>query len=170
MLDTLKTMLYFFGAHYTDIILAVVIMVSAIIVAIGILKPILFNKITNKYIRKAVLSFSNIVGCFGASFAYFLIEGWNLKYYLLASVALSVCCIVTYWFYENTCLRNLIGVIGGIALRKALSVLNLAVTTDDVNTVKAEIKNATAQLKTVTKQELKKNVTKINIDKDLRNL
>lgn len=170
MLANIKAMLYYFGAHYNDIIVSVVIMVSAIIVAIGILKPIIFNKITNKYVRKAVLAFSNVVGCFIAALIYFLLEDWNLKYYFLASGALSVCCIVTYWLYENTCLRNLIGVVGNIALRKGLSVLNLAVTNDDVNTVKAEIKNATAQLKTTTKQELKKTATQIKVDKDLKNL
>ena len=170
MLDTLKTMLYLFGAHYTDIILAVVIMVSAIIVAIGLLKPIIFNKISNKYIRKAALAFSNVAACFVAAFIYFVIEDWNLKYYIYASGALSVCCIVTYWLYENTCLRNLIGVVGGIALRKGVSLLNVAVTNDDVNTVKAEIKNATAQLKTTTQQEIKKTAAKIKADKDLKNL
>ena len=170
MLDTLMTMCRLFGTHYADIIPMVVIMVSAIIVLIGILKPIAFNKITNKHIRKVALAFSNVIGCFGAAFIYFLIEGWNLKYYFLASVALSVCCIVTYWFYENTCLRNLIGIVGGITLRKALGVLGTVVTNDDVNTVKAEIQNATAQLKTTTRQELTKTVTKIKTDKDLRNL
>lgn len=170
MLDTLMTMCRLFGTYYADIIPMVVIMVSAIIVAIGILKPIVFNKITNKNLRKVVLSFSNVVACFIAAFIYFLAEGWNLKYYFLASVALSVCCIVTYWLYENTCFRNLIGVIGGLALRKALGVIRIAITEDDVNTVRDEIKNATAQLKSTTKTELKKVSSTIKVDKDLKNL
>lgn len=170
MLDTLLTMCRLFGTHYTDIIPMVVIMVSAIIVLIGLFKMWLFNRITNKYIRKVALSFSSVIACFGASFIYFLAEGWNLKYYFLASVALSVVCIVTYWFYENTCLRNLIGVVGGLAIRKALGVIKVTLTEDDVNTVKAEIKNATAQLKTTTKQELKKTASTLKIDKDLKNL
>lgn len=170
MLANIKNMLLYFGAHYNDILLAVVIMVSSIIVAIGILKPIVFNKIPNKYIRKAVLAFSNVIGCFVSAFVYFLTEGWNLDYYLLAALALSVVCIVTYWFYENTCLRNLIELIGGIALRKVFNIAQLALTNDDAKTVQAEIKNATAQLKATTKTELKKTATKINTDKDLKGL
>lgn len=169
MLDTLITMCRLFGTYYADIIPMVVIMVSAIIVLIGLLKPI-YNKITNKNLRKVALSFSSVIACFGAAFIYFLVEGWNFKYYFLASIALSVVCIVTYWFYENTCLRNLIGVVGGLALRKALSVLKVAITEDDVNTVKAEIQNATAQLKSTTKQELKNTANKIKVDKDLKGL
>ena len=169
MLDTLITMCHLFGTYYADIIPMVVIMVSAIIVLIGLFKPI-FNKITNKNLRKVALSFSSVIACFVAAFIYFLAEGWNFKYYFLASCALSVVCIVTYWFYENTCLRNLIGVVGGLALRKALDVLKIAITEDDVNTVKAEIQNATAQLKSTTKQELKNNANKIKVDKDLKGL
>lgn len=166
MLNNIKNMLFYFGAHHNDIILAVVIMVSAVIVAIGLLKPIVFNKIQNKYIRKAALSFSNVIACFVLALVYFLIEGWHFKYFFIAGSALSIACIVTYWFYENTCLRNLIGVVGTIALRKIASVLKVAITQEDVNAVKAEIQSATAQLKATTKKE----VAKINTDKDLKGL
>lgn len=171
MLANIKNMFLYFGAHYNDILLAVVIMVSSVIVAIGLLKPLAFNKIKNKYIRKAALAFSNVLGCFVSAFVYFLTEGWNLDYYLLAALALSAVCIVTYWFYENTCLRNLIELVGSLALRKTLSLAHLALTTDDVKTVEAEYNNAKAQLKASTKTELKKTtLTKTNTDKDLRGL
>ncbi len=170
MLANIKTMLYFFGANFQDILVNVVIMVSAIIAAIGIIKPILKKKITNKYIRKVVFFFSNIASCFVAALVYFLTEGWNLDYYFLAAVALSIVSIVTYALYENTCLRELIGLVGGIALRKAGGVFKFALTTDDAEKVKAEIKNATVQLKATTKQELKKTANNIKVDKDLRNL
>ncbi len=170
MLANIKNMFLYFGTHHNDILLAVVIMTSAIIVTIGLLKPIVFNKIQNKHIRKAVLSFSNVIGCFIAAFVYFLIEGWDLKYYYLAAIALSIWCIVTYWLYENTCLRNLINVIGNIAVRKALSLAKIVLTADEVDQVKTEFKNASVQLKTSTKAELKKAANTIKIDKDLRNL
>ena len=170
MLNNLKAMLSFFGANYSDIIVCVVIMVSAIIVAIGILKPILFNKITNKHVRKAALAFSNVAACFLAALVYFLVRDWNFDYYVLASIALSVSCIVTYWLYENTNLRGLIGLIGNIVLRKMLNVGLFALTTDDVNAVQKELKNTSTLLKGQTKVELKKAATKIREDKDLRNL
>ena len=170
MLANIGVMLKYFGAHYNDIIVNVVIMVSAIIVAIGILKPFLFNRIKNKHVRKAVLAFSNVAGCFIAALIYFFVRDWNLAHYPLAALALSVVCVMTYWLYENTCLRNLIEVVGGIALRKALSVLGTAVTNDDVKAVKTEYKNAVDQIHSVTKVELKKVVSKSNMDKDLKNL
>ena len=170
MLANIKEMLLYFGAHYNDIIVAVVIMVSAIIVAIGLLKPILFNKIANKDLRRTALAGSNVAASFLSAFIYFMTEGWDFKYYCVSAVCLAVCCIVTYWLYENTCLRNLIGVIGTLALRKMFNILSLAATNDDVNAVKAEIKSATEQLKATTKQELKKNSTTVKVDKDLKGL
>lgn len=163
-------MLKYFAAHYNDIIVNVVIMVSAVIVAIGFLKPFLFNKIKNKHVRKAALAFSNVAGCFIAAMIYFFARGWNFAHYPLAALALSAVCVMTYWLYENTCLRNLIEVVGGIALRKAISVLGTAVTNDDVNAVKTEYKNAVNQVQAQTKVELKKVVNKAQTDKDLRNL
>ena len=170
MLNNISNMLRYFGAHSTDIIVNVVIMASAVIVAIGLLKPIFFNKIQNKYIRKAALSFSNIIGCFVCALVYFLIEGWGFKYYFIAAFALSIWCIITYWLYENTCLRNLINVVGGLALRKVFTVIKVAITEDDANAVKTEIQNATTQLKPAVKQELKKAASTIKVDKDLINL
>lgn len=170
MLANIKNMLLYFGAHSTDIILAVVIMVSAVIVAIGILKPVAFNKIKNKHIRKAALSFSNVIGCYIFALVYFLMNDWNLKYYFLAGAALSVACIVTYWFYENTCFRNLIGLIGGIAINKILNLAKIALTADEVDQVKAEFEKASTELKSFTKQELKKTIHTTKEDKDLKGL
>ena len=170
MLANIKNMFLYFGVHYNDIIVAVVIMVSAIIAAIGILKPIIFDKIPNKDVRKVALAGSNVVASFLSALVYFLTEGWDFKYFGIAGAALAICCIVTYWLYENTCLRNLITIIGSLALRKVFSIVSLAATTDDVNAVKAEINNAKTQLKTTTKSELKKTVNSIKADKDLRNL
>lgn len=170
MLANIETVLSLFGAHYQDIIVCGVIMVSAIIVAIGLLKPILFNKIANKYIRKAALALSNVVACFATALVYFLINGYGLKYYIVAATALTVTCIVTYWLYENTCLRNLIGIIGSHALRKVLKLSLFAVTTNDIELVKDELKKTGAELKTTTQLELKKVSTSKKEDKDLKTL
>jgi hypothetical protein len=170
MLANIDAMLAFFGANYNDIIVCVVLMVSAIIVAIGLLKPILFNKIPNKYVRKAALASSNVAACFIAALVYFLVNGWNFTHYVPAAGALSVCCIVTYWFYEHTNLRGLISLVGHIALRKLARLACVAITTDDLKAVKAELENTTTELKTKTKVELKKTATKIKEDLDLRGL
>ena len=158
MLNTIKAMMLCFEWYATDIMTYVVIMVSAIIVLIGLMKPILFNKIASKNIRKAALAFSNVALCFASALVLFWIKAWNFDYYIYAASALSVSCIVTYWFYENTCLRNLIDVIGKIALRKVANIALLTVTKDDVNEVKAELQKTTAELKAQTRNEIKNNV------------
>ena len=170
MFANIHNMLAFLAANYNDILVCTVIMVSAIIVAIGLLKPILFNRIKNKHLRKALLAFSNVAACFAAAAVYFFTRGWDFVYYVPAAVALSIGCIVTYWLYENTCLRNLIGLIGGMALRKVLNVACFAATTDDVNAVKTELKKTSEQLKSHTKAELKKAAAKSKEDKDLKGL
>lgn len=170
MLANTKDLAVYFAAHFNDILVNIIIMVSATIATIGILKPIVFNKIQNKHLRKVALASSSVAACYLQAFIYFLTEGWNLKYYPMAAIALSFCCIAIYWLYENTCLRNLIELVGGLALRKVLGVLKIASTTDDVDKVKAEIKNASVQLKDFTKQELKKATGTTKVDKDLKNL
>ena len=170
MLANINHMLAYFARNPDDIIVPVVIMVSAIIVAIGLLKPLLFNRIKNKHIRKAALAFSSIAASFVASFIFFWVRGWAFDDYLAASLALAICCIVTYWLYEYTCLRNLIELIGGMALRKALNILNIAATKDDVEAVKAELKKTGEELKAHTKLELKNTANKLKEDKDLKRL
>ena len=170
MLANIETVLDLFRANYNDIIVCGIIMVSAIIVAIGLLKPLLFNKIPNKHIRKAALAFSNVVACFLTVLVYFFVSHISFDYYVIAATALSVCCIVTYWFYENTCLRNLIGLIGNIVLRKVLKVSLFALTTDDLEAVKKELENTGAELHALTKHELTKAASSIKEDKDLETL
>lgn len=169
MLSNLNHLLIYFELFSQDIIVSVVIMVSAIIMAIGLLKPILFDKIKNKQIRKASLAFSNVASCFISALVFFLIKGWEFKYYTVSAIALTICCIVTYWLYENTCLRNLIATIGNIALRKFASVAILAVNTDDINEIKTEAKKVSNELKAHTKEALKK-ATETKEDKDLKGL
>jgi hypothetical protein len=64
MLNNLKTMLSFFGANCIDIIVDVMLMVSEIIVIIGFFKLVIFNRIKNKEIRRAVLALTNVAACF----------------------------------------------------------------------------------------------------------
>lgn len=170
MLAYIETILPTFRECYQDIIVCGLIMVSAIIVAIGLLKPLLFNKISNKHVRKVALALSSILSCYLVVLVYFIMNGYPFEHYWVAATALAIVCVVVYWFYENTCLRDLIELVGGIALRKILQVSLFALTEEDVNAVKTELKKTGDELKTQTKQELKKKVTKANEDKDLKSL
>lgn len=170
MLANIQNVLTLYGANYQNIIVCGMIMVSAIIVAMGLLKPILFNRIPNKYIRKTALALSSVAACYLTVLVYFFIRGINLDVYVIAATALSVMCIVTYWLYENTCLRNLIGMLGGIVLKKVLKASLFALTTEDIEAVRTELKKTGEELKTYTKNELKKAAAKVNEDKDLKTL
>lgn len=170
MLANIYNLLSVFEANYQDIIVCGLIMVSAIIVAIGLLKPLLFNKIKNKHIRKAALAFANVAACFATVLVYFFFKHTPFDHYFAAAIALSVCSIVTYWLYENTCLRNLIDVLGGIVLKKVLKVSLFALSAEDVNAVKAELQKAGTELKATATKEIKKATAKAKEDKDLRTL
>lgn len=170
MLNYIKAITAFLEVNFNDVFVYAVAMVSAIIVAIGLLKPLLFNKIKNKQIRKVALAFSNVALCFICALGLFLVKDWNFKYYLVSSIALTVSCIVTYWLYENTCLRNLIATVGNIVLKKIAGVALVSVNADDINEIKNEVKKASVEIKTQTKKTLKKATNKIKEDKDLKGL
>jgi hypothetical protein len=78
-------------------------------------------------------------------------------------------CIITYWLYENTCLRNLIATVGNIALKKVANVALLYFSTEDVNKIKAEAVKASAEIKAHTVKALKEAANEIK-DKDLKGL
>ena len=170
MFANIHHMLVYFELFSQDILVSVVIMTSAIIAAIGLLKPILFNKIKNENIRGAALAFSSVAASFLAALVFFLIKGWEFKYYTAAALALAGCTILTYWLYEFSRFRNLIKLIGTLALNRIIKTACFAATNDDVNAVKAELKKAGEELKSHTKTELKKAATTYKTDKDLKNL
>ena len=169
MLDYVKEIIAFLEVYFNDVFVYVVAMVSGIIVAIGLLKPILFDRIKNKQLRKVALAFSNVAFCFICTLVVFFVQAWNLKYYLISAIALTISCIITYWLYENTCLRNLIATIGNIVLKKLVNTASIAVNADDINEIKTEAKKVSKELKAKTKEALKK-ATEITEDKDLEGL
>ena len=67
MLANIQKILPIFSANYQDILVCGLIMVSAIIVAIGLLKPLLFNKIKNHATSK-IFKVKGKEGKFGSQF------------------------------------------------------------------------------------------------------
>lgn len=150
------------------------IMVSVVIAVVGILKPIAFNKISNKAIRKTILAFANIALSFVATLGYFLIEGINFRWYYIGAIITSVTCIVTYWLYENFHVRDLIHKIGAFAIDKFayLAKIVLAKLVDKTDkSVNTEFKKVTSELQAYAKAEIKSATKKIaKADKELQNL
>jgi hypothetical protein len=149
------------------------IMVSAIIFLVGTLKYFAFDKIKNKDLRKSVVAFSNIALSFGATSLYFLIEHINWRWYWVGAVITSITCIVIYWFYENSHLRELIHKIGSFAIDKfaylAKVILAKLVAKTD-KSVEQEFKKVTSELKTFAKNEMQIATKKLKSDREFSNL
>ena len=171
MLETLKEVLALFSGNAKDNIITGVIMVSAIIVFIGLLKPLLFDRIKVKAFRKTAIALSEIAICLSATAIAFWVNHFNFHYYLYASAGLFVATVITYWFYENTCLRNLIHKVGSIALGKIYGVAVGLLKPRTNAEIKTEIKNVQADIKNAVRNELAPIAKKAQIhDKELNNL
>ncbi len=162
-MKSVQAMLDYTEANFHNIFWYVVIMVSGIICAIGVLKPFVYDKIKNKQIRKVALAFSSVVLSFITALVIYAIKDWNFNYYLASAIALSVSCIVAYWFYENTCLRELMNKIGGMVLKNVANKL-LMLNTSDIAELQGEAIKAVTEFRA---QNVKKTTTE---DKDLRGL
>ena len=147
-----------------------VIMVSAIIVFIGILKPILFDRISCKPLRKACLAMTNVVASFAATAIFYWVNKITFEYYWFGAAVIAISTIITYWLYETTCLRNLIHKIGSMVLKKIWSILKNIFEKEDVEEVRKELLNAQNALVASTKKELKGAANSVKHDKELNNL
>jgi cytochrome c biogenesis factor len=154
----LKMFDIFFGSPKYFIAVAFV-MVSALIVFLGSLKPIVFDKIKNKNLRGTVLFFSSIFLSFVATALAFWIKDWDFNYYIYASVLFSAWTIVIYGLYEYTRLRLVIEKVGKIAWSKIFGEKEK----DLANELNAVIEEMTKQ----TQKQLK--TKKSKHDKDLDN-
>ena len=159
-----------FSTDPYDFFIKGVIMVSAIIVLIGILKPLLFNRIPWKPLRKACLAFTNVALCFAGVAAWYWIENIVFDFYWQTSIAISCFSIIVYWLYENTCLRDLIGKVGKLTLGKVGNVICLAIEGKDEDTIKKEIELSRESLKKSTKEEITLVTHKVKTDNELKNL
>ena len=109
-------------ANWKTALIGGVVVVSAIIVIMGALK-FLFNKIKNKYLRKTLLAFSSVLLAMPATAIYFASAHISFHYYWIGYGMTAVATIITYWLYENTCLRELIQKIGTLTIGKVWSAI-----------------------------------------------
>ena len=156
----------FFTSLFTEgqqFIIMGVVMVSAIIVLIGLLKPFTFDKIPFKPLRKVALAFSNIALSFAATAICFWVYSIPFMYYWYGATIVCFATIITYWIYENTCLRNLIHTIGSLTLGKLIPVFFN--NKNDVDKLKKELQNVGNELTKTAKKSLTD-----TSDKELKNL
>lgn len=145
------------------------IMVCSIVVLMGILKKAILGKIPNKLLRKAVLAFSSIILAFPVTAIYFFAESIDFKYYGWACLLVAVATVIVYWLYENTCLRNLISLIGEKTVVKFASVIIASFTKkSDKEETQKMLSDATEELKNTVNKEISASIN--NTKDDLSNL
>lgn len=154
-------------ANWYDFLVAALVMCSAIIVFLGIMKPLLYNKIKNALLRKSALAFSSVFLSFAVMAVVFLVRKFDFHWYLCSSVSQALFTIIVYWFYENTCLRNLIKKIGTMVLSK-IGLVFLSKVQDEEVDLSKELAKASDDLVEKTKFELKSETKKL--DEELKNL
>lgn len=149
-----------------------IIVTSAIIFLLGMLKKVVFDKIKNKLLRKVALSFSSVILVFPFTAIYIVSNNIPFDYYWWACGGAAIATVITYWLYENTGLRNLIYLIGKITVGKCVAVLYEAFTEKKSNAeTKTEFVSVTADLQTTVKEEVAKTIkTNATTDDKLKDL
>lgn len=154
--------------YYPELILVGAIMVCSIIFIVGAMKPVLFNKIANKQLRKFLLALSDVVGAFAATAIYFVAKGINWQYYWIASAITTVATVFVYWLYECTPCRSVIDKIGTIAIKKIVKMGLVLFTENEKYKVEKELGKLATELKNEAINELGKSAK--YADKELNKL
>lgn len=168
MVAQLKELFKVYSDSWYDLLLLGVIVVSAITIFIGLLKLAVFNRMECRPLRRACLAFSNVALCFLSVAILFIVKNLSFGLYWYSAIAMSVFSIVWYWVYENTCLRDLIGVIGTFTVKKLFGVSAKAIVEEDTEAFKKDLLAAAEEIKSKAKAEIKTAATKV--DKELQNL
>lgn len=156
-----------FMSNPWDYVLLAFIMVSALIVFLGLIKPVVFDKIPNKYVRKSALALASVALSFASVAVAFWVRGFNYDYYWIVGGGFSCITIITYWFYENTNLRTGIHKIGTFVLKK-LTGLNVT----NIKELKKELKKISPMVEEEAKVTLVDTAAKAvaKVDKELTKL
>jgi hypothetical protein len=163
-------MVNLFCINYKTLITAGVLMASMLIVLIGCLKPLLFNKISNKHLRGFLLSLTNVVGAFVFVAVAFWVKEINFTYYWFTAICFCIFTVFLYWAYENlTQARAGIHKLGVFMWRKLAPIIKnkLDVIIEGLN----DTKNLTNMVDNFVQSSerkpiVKKNTTKVNKDVD----
>ena len=157
--------------NYKEIVMIGAMIVTLIIGIIGAIKPLLFNRIKNAELRRFALSISNTIGSFTSTAVYFAVKQMDWSKYVIASVILSICCVLVYHLYETIPYLRL-----GIdkAFQKMLGHLydiGVLVTKGAPKAqIKAQLLEMTNDFKQAAKVQIKSASTSLKKDKELENL
>lgn len=154
-------MVNLFCINYKTLVTAGIIMASMIIVLIGALKPLLFNKIKNQYLRGALLSFANVALSFAFVAVAFWVKEIAFEYYWFTAICFCVFCVFVYWAYENlTQARAGIHKLGSFLWKKFLPIIRNKL--DLIIAGLNDTKKLTATVENFVAKDKKKTATKKN--------
>lgn len=161
-----KVFLYIL-ANLQDFVLGGFIVACVTIAIMGILKKVVFNRITNKLARKSALAFSSVIVVLPVTAFSLVGNEIGLQHFWCIYAANAVLTVFTYWLYENTGLRDLIGFTGNTILKKYATIVYGIIQGDDADTAKTKL----VDTNTALREAIKKNVKKPKKDdKDLKNV
>ena len=152
-MSTIKEAIAVFCENWQDAVVGGVIIACAIIALVGILKKFLFNKISNKLVRKVVLACTSVVLVLPATALYFVSADVGFNYYWLSCLAIAVLTVIGYWLYEHTGLRNLISYIGNtVVLKYGSTLVGIVKEKADSQTAEEMLKDANNSAKQTVKE------------------
>lgn len=124
-MDWMYQLLELFTSNWNTIVLGGLIVVGVVIFLMGTLKPVLFDKISNKGLRKTLLSLFSIILVFPATVVWMVSKGWEWNWGLFWFLYClnSIQTIVVYWFYEGTHLREALHLLGKKTIVKWISAI-----------------------------------------------
>lgn len=160
MIDYLAPIVQGALANWERTLVGGAIVISSLIVFLGALKPILFDRIKNKDVRGTLLFVTSLVLVLPFTAVYLvmyrLIYGVNFfEYYWVTCIALMPATVFVYSLYEHTHLRNIIQKIGEKTWEKILVVLCAKVVEDENKKTHEKLISASKELKDFTKATLK---------------
>lgn len=170
-MGTVKTIFSIFMNDPWSFVLLAFIMVSALIVFLGLWKPLLKKFIPHEKLRRAVLALASVGLSFATVAVTFWVHDWNFAYYVWVSAAFSVWTVFVYWLYESTSLRDGIHWLGSFILKK-LSGVDIK----NLSDLKALLKNVKPEIVKEAKPVFVETVSttstyvKNKVDKELKNL
>lgn len=158
--------------NWQDVVLFAAIIVCSVIAMVGSIKPFISKKITNKLVRKIVLSVMSLVLVLPFTAFIFLVNKYSFDIYWYCVFALMLIEIIVYWLYENTGLRNGINKLGSFCFRKIFVSICASVVDSDNKATREKLVATNKELKDFAKETVKSALVSKNkeVDKDLESL
>lgn len=156
-------------ANWQRVVIGGAIVVCSLIVFLGAIKPLIFDKIACKPLRKSLLALTSMALVLPFTAIHFLIDRISFDYYWYACILLAPTVIIVYWLYENTNIRLLIKNLGEKTWNKWLVLFAAGIVEENNEKVKAQALSTSKETKKYIAQELKKAsvLAQKNKDEDL---